>query len=319
MPSPDYYRNLGAAESGGDPEAQSSTSSAYGPYQFTSGTWNSLISQHPELGLTERDRYSPQAQAKAIQAFTADNQAILRAKGIPLTDTNTYMAHFLGPSGGAKFVNAYSQNPDTPVTAAVSPAALAANREAFYNKNGTPKTVGEVYSNYNKKFGGGMSGATSDDPFRDAMSALDSHFAEAQNKYQPQSADVSGLANPLQTVAANYIPQQPQPNPISTPGTSPNLLATAGQGYSFGQPQTAQSQNFDPRMAVLNAMATNHPQASMPGAGGNNVLAQIANPNSQANSQTLNYLRMMMNGRNQNNSLAALSQLYQPQAAGAPQ
>jgi hypothetical protein len=145
-----YYQKLRSAESGGR-NIGSDTSSAFGPYQFTRGTWSAVIKAHPELNLTDADRFKPQAQEIAIRAFTQDNIKSLRKAGIEPTPVNAYMAHFLGAGGGVAFIRAFKANPNDPASAHVAPAAVAANRGVF--KPG--RTVADVMVLFGKKFGAG--------------------------------------------------------------------------------------------------------------------------------------------------------------------
>lgn len=131
-----YYSMLRNDESGGRNIA-SSSSTAYGPYQFLEGTWENIIKAHPELGLTKADRFKPERQELAIRAFTADNAKYLERNGVPASNANLRMAHFLGPAGAAAFLKA---SPDADARSLVGPAAVRANPGVF--KEG--RTVGEV-------------------------------------------------------------------------------------------------------------------------------------------------------------------------------
>ena len=147
-----YYLQLRSTESGGR-NIGSRTSSAFGPYQFLEGTWDGLISRHPELGLTKADRFRPEAQEVAIRAFTADNANALKKAGIAQTNTNLYMQHLLGEQGGVDFIRAFEKNPNAEAKQFVSAAAVAANPGIF--KPGRP--VGEVMALFGRKFGAQIS------------------------------------------------------------------------------------------------------------------------------------------------------------------
>ena len=127
----------------------SDTSSAFGPYQFTKGTWDSVIAKHPDLGLTEKNRFDPISQEVAIRAFTDDNAKVLKANGMPATNANLFMMHFLGEAGGVRFLKATEANPNDPASLHVDSAAVAANGGVF--KNG--RTVQDVYKLFALKFG----------------------------------------------------------------------------------------------------------------------------------------------------------------------
>lgn len=120
----DYYASIRQAESGGNDNAKNPKSSALGRYQFTSGTWEGVRRNHPELGLTADGRTDPEQQEKAIRAFTEDNRQILASNGIEGTNGNLYAAHFLG-AGGA--VQVLSHGDDEKVADIVSPGVIKAN------------------------------------------------------------------------------------------------------------------------------------------------------------------------------------------------
>lgn len=145
----DYFSRLRQAESSG-PYDQATTSTAFGPYQFTVGAWKDTMKAHPELGMTEADRMKPENQEVMARARTADQAAILKKAGFEPTNTNLYMTWFLGPSGGPRFLNALQANPATPAADTVEPAAVAANPGVF--KPG--RTVGDVYAIFKKKMEG---------------------------------------------------------------------------------------------------------------------------------------------------------------------
>ncbi|MTH65077.1 hypothetical protein [Paracoccus shanxieyensis] len=120
-----YYASARAAESGGDDTAKNPNSSATGRYQFVSGTWNQLIRQRPDLGLTPEGRLDPAQQERAMRAFTEANAKTLMRGGIAITNGTLYAAHFLGAGGALKVLSA-------PMSAAVSsvvgPGVVEANK-----------------------------------------------------------------------------------------------------------------------------------------------------------------------------------------------
>jgi hypothetical protein len=119
-----YFDAIRSAESGGSDTAKNPLSSATGRYQFTKGTWDGLMTTHPELGLTPAGRLDPAQQEKAIRVFTAQNANQLQQAGIPVNGGDLYAAHFLG-ADGAK--NVLTQQDASPVSAYVDPQVIAAN------------------------------------------------------------------------------------------------------------------------------------------------------------------------------------------------
>lgn len=142
-----YFSMLRAAESGGR-NIGSSTSSAFGPYQFTAATWTNVLKRHPELKLTEADRFKPEAQEIAIRAFTADNAHVLKSAGLPQTDVNLYMMHFLGEAGGPRMIRALAMNPQDDARLHVTTDQAAANASIF---NG--RSVEQLFKLFGGKFG----------------------------------------------------------------------------------------------------------------------------------------------------------------------
>lgn len=134
---------ISQAESGGNPNAQASTSSASGEYQFTDPTWKSMVAKHPEAGMTVGDKSNPNAQKKMAALLLQDNtQSLQSSLGRQPSDGELYIAHFLGAPKAAKLIN----HADDGVSAAsMFPKAAAANKKIFYH-NGQPLTTGQVYA-----------------------------------------------------------------------------------------------------------------------------------------------------------------------------
>ena len=137
-------------ESGFNSSAKAGTSSAKGLYQFIDASWNEMVKkyggQYPELS---RGPFDPLASALAGALYIKENSRFLEKNGIPVNGTTIYASHFLGP-GGAKTLLTSDANTDA---TALLPQAASANRGIFYNKDGTPKTVGQVVETLYGKVG----------------------------------------------------------------------------------------------------------------------------------------------------------------------
>lgn len=155
---PAYLRQTALRESSGDPSARAATSSAAGLFQFIEATWLETLERYGDkLGLQaptpegpDRDvalarRFDPMASALMAGALTRENaNALESALGREPSAGELYAAHVLGRSGA---VTLLSENPGRSA-ADVFPAAAAANRGLFYERNGSERTVGQLIARF---------------------------------------------------------------------------------------------------------------------------------------------------------------------------
>lgn len=117
-------------ESGGNPNARNPRSSASGLGQFIDSTWLATIRQaRPDLaGKSDAEllalKTDPALSREMTEAYANQNQAILTKAGVPVTDGNTYLAHFAGPGGAVKVLQA---NPGASVADILGPGVVKAN------------------------------------------------------------------------------------------------------------------------------------------------------------------------------------------------
>jgi len=173
----DYLFDVARVESGYNPNAKASTSSARGLYQFTKQTWLATLERHgASHGLAwaadaiNRDasgrlsvadpmlreqifalRDDPAAASNMAAALTGDNRAYLESRtGRSAEPVDLYLAHFLGSGGAAKFLSALAADPDQP-GAAMMPEAAAANRSVFYAGDGKMRSLAEIRDRFRVK------------------------------------------------------------------------------------------------------------------------------------------------------------------------
>ncbi|MDG2522862.1 transglycosylase SLT domain-containing protein [Caulobacter segnis] len=166
-------------ESGYNPTAKAGTSSAAGLFQFVDQTWLSTLKKHGSkygyaryADLISQDnsgrfhvagggearkavmglKLDPHAASLMAGELASDHASYLRGRtGRTPTSGELYAAHFLGPKGSAKLIEAMDSRPEASA-AALFPEAAQANRSIFY-RNGRAATVGEVYANLTRTGG----------------------------------------------------------------------------------------------------------------------------------------------------------------------
>ena len=169
-----YLYSQAKLESGLNPNARASSSSATGLYQFIDQSWLGVMKKHgAENGLgwaadaisVGRDgryhvsdaatkqailalRKDPETAATMAAEHASDNKAYLETKlGRQIDSTDLYMAHFLGLGGASKFLKGLESNPGGSA-AAVLPAAARANRTIFYNRDGSARSFADIRNRF---------------------------------------------------------------------------------------------------------------------------------------------------------------------------
>lgn len=146
-----YMLAMGAQESSFNPKAAAETSSAKGLYQFIDSTWKEMVGKYgKEHGIGLKDRYDPKANATMAAIFAKDNGKRLEKQGHEVNSATLYAAHMLGGGGANALLSARKKDPNASAADAL-PAAARANRNVFYNKGGSPKSVDGVYSFFEHK------------------------------------------------------------------------------------------------------------------------------------------------------------------------
>ncbi|MDF2604534.1 lytic transglycosylase domain-containing protein [Sphingomonas sp.] len=183
----DYLLGQAKVESGFNASARARTSSASGLYQFIEQSWLAVVKNHgAEHGmgwaadgiqrngsgrLTVSDpglrraildlRNNPEAASLMAAEHASDNKDALEASlGREATGTDLYMAHFLGLGGAKQFLKAMQVSPDR-TAASMFPAAAGANRNVFFNRDGSARSLSDVYERFGAKLGDGAGPAGS--------------------------------------------------------------------------------------------------------------------------------------------------------------
>ncbi len=166
-----YLMATAQRESGLDPAVQAKTSSATGLYQFIDQTWLGMVARHGDKygageaaaaitrGKDGRYEIADEGTRAEILALRTDPalsaamageyalesaQRLEQATGRAPSDGELYAAHFLGAGGAASLIKAREATPEAEA-AALFPAAAKANKAIFFERDGRPRTVAEVY------------------------------------------------------------------------------------------------------------------------------------------------------------------------------
>jgi hypothetical protein len=193
-----YLLNQAKSESGLNPNAKASTSSASGLFQFIDQSWLGVMKQHgakhgmgwaanaidrtsggqwvvrdPQMRqavFALRDQAEP-AALMAAESATENAAGLSQVLGRQANATDLYFAHFLGPAGAARYLKAHQANPGA-TAAAMFPREAAVNRSLFYTRSGAARSLDDLYALMAKKISGGGDGGTPTPGFTDPMAAM---------------------------------------------------------------------------------------------------------------------------------------------------
>jgi hypothetical protein len=243
------------------PDAAASTSSARGLFQFIDQTWLGTVKEAgTQLGYgkyadaIERNddgsysvdddrmrreilklRDDPVASAAMAGVLTQSNSFKLTgAIGRRPTDSELYMAHFMGVSGASKLINAASDTPRAS-GADLFPRAAAANRSIFFDKTGNPRSVASVYAVLNDRYAAAANSQATQTAMGTAsfvpapqIAALDTASALALSSSVPGSPAVS-ISGPIRSAeGVSAIPVATAPSRTSSPEPMFRSLFQAG-------------------------------------------------------------------------------------------
>jgi hypothetical protein len=229
-----YLLATAQVESGLNPQAGASTSSARGLFQFIDQTWLATVKQYgPALGYGQyadaitqtasghyqvndaamrgeilKLRNNPTANAVMAGAFTKANAETLASKlGREPSEGELYIAHFLGVGGAARLISAAEADPNASA-ASYFPHAARANSSIFYNHaTGTTRSLAQV---------------------RDILTA---RYDVARARPSDPSATPTRVADSSIPIPPMPIPSVPDPNTTATAniGKPPAIAAVAAQ------------------------------------------------------------------------------------------
>ncbi len=172
-----YLMDKAQVESSMNPTAQAKNSSATGLYQFVESTWLQMVRDHghkyglggyaecidrschvknPRVRQAILDlREDPETSAYMAAEYAAQNADILKSRiggNVDIGKTELYLAHFLGPGGATKFIQAMERNPHARAAQIFSNEARV-NRDVFFNpETGRARTLAQIYDRFAARF-----------------------------------------------------------------------------------------------------------------------------------------------------------------------
>jgi hypothetical protein len=252
----DFSYLLGTAmrESSLKTNAQSTTSSAGGLFQFVDQTWLGLMKNHgakyglgsmaQAINVTADGRYhadndadrgkilslkkDPQISALMAGEYTRTTQGTMEANlGRQVCGGELYAAHFLGADGACKLIRGTVATPNASA-AQLFPDAASANRDVFFHADGSAKNLREVYDWAMREPGG-------------QAPVVNSPAAPATSTAKATTAASTAVDSNLETLLAGVINWQPGSffsdgktgaSPLSMGSGLLDLLSGAREGES---------------------------------------------------------------------------------------
>lgn len=174
-----YLMDVATRESGLKPWVGAGSSSATGTFQFTDSTWLGVLKSYADkYGYGELSkkisngrinnaspqevkyimdmRSDPKLGALMTIEFSKANLKYLQDNaGGTIGKTELYLAHFLGAGGANKFILEFRRDNAQPANK-IFPTEAAANPGIFYDGNGKPRSLGDIYANFARRMTGGQ-------------------------------------------------------------------------------------------------------------------------------------------------------------------
>ncbi len=241
----DYLLGTAMRESSLKPQAKSGSSSATGLFQFVEQTWLGMVKEHgAKYGLgSYANAITKGANGRYQADNAADRQAILALRNDPTAaalmageyanDTKStlesrlgrgvcngelYAAHFLGAGAACRLIKMSDADP-TASAAAAFPRAASANHHVFYHRDGSAKTVREVYDW--------------------AVKQPDTAAAQAKNTTLALSKTAKPMAEPFFANTTPFFSNTSLPgnSPVSTGAIGPisNSIGLWGTSFDAGR------------------------------------------------------------------------------------
>jgi LAS superfamily LD-carboxypeptidase LdcB len=262
---PKMMQSFAAVESGMNPNAKASSSSASGLFQFTGGTWKATVAKYGAKYGIDPNTSPTDARANSLMAaeYMKENMKAINKHRPNPTAGDVYAAHFLGASGANRLFRA---DPSA-IAADLLPRAAGSNKSIFFKSDGSPRTVAELQSHLGNKIQVASKQHGVDQPTTALASATPSITESttqgrlAMNTIVPSANDATYSQPPRTTAPSTYTaPEVIPPAPASpiqsvsltgVPPTVPGMrpaftprIVERDQGFSSGK-QSDSMKNMD--------------------------------------------------------------------------
>lgn len=241
---PSLLLTMANIESGFDSQIKAPGGTATGLFQFVKDTWKGMLAQH--AGVYGIDGRTPPTDARANALMGAEyakySYNYLKKKlGRTPTDTDVYMAHFLGPGTAAPFLKADANA----IAAERLPKEAAANIPIFYDK-GRPRTVQEVVNFMDSKIKGkrvdvskvsgvpATLGPVKENPLFSSSPSSTTQPVTAPVSTAASKSPISLVVKPNAFVAAPVTPGASVPSVVPTRPTVTPVASQPSSGGSSG-------------------------------------------------------------------------------------
>lgn len=145
--NPTLMMAVAKRESDFNPNAKNPSSSATGLFGFIDDTWSRVSARYGKaLGMPEgTPPTDPKWAPVMAAALMKENQVVIqKLVGREATEGELYLTHFMGGPAGVRMIKMASETPDAPAAAAF-PGEAAVNGKIFFDKDGQPRSVAQVY------------------------------------------------------------------------------------------------------------------------------------------------------------------------------
>lgn len=245
---PRLMASMAAIESSFKGTVKAPKGSATGLYQFIDSTWKWMLQRHGSKYGIAPGTPPTDTRANALMGaeYIKENVGVLKKVKPEITDTDVYMAHFLGSGGASKFLRALATNPQTPASSLFEPKVTANNASVFMDGN-RPRSVAEIYQMYDARLKkavrsfnitGGGDGSEAIKPSATAATGNNQPVVSADRAAKDNGAQVAkpvvtiANQNPVSAAAVPTIPQSSVNFSGTTPQTVPGTNEPAAGGYA---------------------------------------------------------------------------------------